>query len=36
VYGAWKLVIGAIYLIRPQLVKKSISDIGEYDILDVK
>jgi hypothetical protein len=36
VYGAWKLVIGAIYLIRPQLVKKSISDIGEYDILNLK
>jgi len=36
VYGVWKLVIGAIYLIRPQLVKKSISDIGEYDILDLK
>jgi hypothetical protein len=33
-YGLWKLAIGTIYLVRPQLVHKSISNIGEYDILD--
>jgi hypothetical protein len=33
-YGVWKLSIGSIYLICPQLVHKSIPDIGEYDILE--
>jgi hypothetical protein len=33
-YGVWKLAIGSIYLICPQLVHKSIPDIGEYDILE--
>ena len=33
-YGLWKLVIGTIYLVRPQFVHKSITDIGESDILE--
>jgi hypothetical protein len=33
-YGVWKLAIGSIYLVCPQLVHKSIPDIGEYDILE--
>jgi hypothetical protein len=33
-YGVWKIAIGTIYLVCPQLVHKSIPDIGEYDILE--
>ena len=33
-YGVWKLVIGSIYLFCPQLVHKSIPDVGEYDVLE--
>jgi hypothetical protein len=33
-YGLWKLAIGSIYLFCPQLVHKSIPDVGEYDILE--
>jgi hypothetical protein len=32
-YGFWKLLIGMIYLVRPQFVRKSIPDIGENDVL---
>ena len=31
-YGVWKLVIGLVYLIYPQSVRKSVSDVGEWDI----
>jgi hypothetical protein len=33
-YGFWKLLIGTIYLVRPQFVQKSITDIGESDMLE--
>jgi hypothetical protein len=33
-FGAWKLVRGIVYLVRPQTEHKSIPDIVESDILD--
>jgi uncharacterized protein YjeT (DUF2065 family) len=31
-YGVWKLVIGLVYLIYPKSVRKSVSDVGEWDV----
>jgi uncharacterized protein YjeT (DUF2065 family) len=31
-YGVWKLGIGLVYLIYPQSVRKSVSDVGESDV----
>jgi len=33
-YGVWKLAIGSIYLLCPQFVHKSITDIGENDVFE--
>jgi len=33
-YGSWKIGLGLIYLIWPQTVRKSLTDIGESDIFE--
>jgi uncharacterized protein YjeT (DUF2065 family) len=33
-YGVWKLGIGLVYLIYPQSVRKSMTDIGESDVFE--
>ena len=33
-YGLWKIGIGSVYVIWPQSVRKSVTDIGESDIFE--